>query len=420
MSPPAASADTHLAHLYAISQVFAGLDETARPLDAAVGILARAMKLRCVILLDQHGDHATRTVWGEAGSSRQHRAARAQLSTASRLMFDATAPSVLLEEPGATPLPLLPHSPHRPQFIVLPLGVEAQAPFGTILVERDQQWDLDDVRFLGAAAQQLTLAIDRARHDRARRDDAERQRSLYDEAQKALHARDDILAIVSHDLRNPLATMIMSADLLLDLKPGEAWQREVPLAVARVHRAGQQMERLITDLLDFASIEAGHLAVARKPESPSALIDEALAGLAAVARAAQLVLRSTAPPGLPRIAGDRDRLLQVLGNLISNAIKVTRPPGEITLGAEVDGPFVRFTVTDTGSGIAAGDLGHLFERYWRSPSAPYRGTGLGLAVAAGLVEAHGGHIWADSALGRGSAFHFTVPTVTEELRNRPR
>ena len=234
---------------------------------------------------------------------------------------------------------------------------------------------------------------------------------LYRQAQLAIHMREQILTIVSHDLKNPLATILLTADVLSRRGVPQERRRGLPLAVGRLRRAADRMLRLIDDLLDFASIETGRLAIHREPQYPGPLIEETLASFESTAQEHQVHLKGEIQADLPQLLCDRDRILQVFSNLIGNAIKVSPKGGHITLLVEADGAETRFTVSDEGPGIGPDDLQHLFERYWRSDHVVYKGTGLGLAIARGIVAAHGGRIWAESELGRGATFRFSVPNV---------
>jgi signal transduction histidine kinase len=223
--------------------------------------------------------------------------------------------------------------------------------------------------------------------------------------------REHVLAVVSHDLRNPLGTILLTTALLAQPEEPGAQREELSRSVGRVQRAAERMQRLIEDLLDFASIEAGRLAIKREPQDPASMIHETLASFEGVAQKQRLRLTANVAPLLPKLECDRDRILQVLSNLVSNATNVTAEGGQITLRVEARGHDILFAVSDDGPGISQEDAEHLFERYWRSVDAPYKGSGLGLAIAKGIVNAHGGRIWVESELGRGATFLFTIPAA---------
>jgi len=238
---------------------------------------------------------------------------------------------------------------------------------------------------------------------------ADENSRLYDQAQKAVRAREQILEMVSHDLKNPLGTILLTASLLPDIRESDERQPVVPQAVGRIRRSAQSMLRLIEDLLDFASIEAGRLAIKCEPQDAGALVREALASIENLARDKQLRFTAEIEPQLRAVCCDRERIHQVLTNLIGNAAKVTPDGGEISVFVAARGQHVLFTVSDTGPGISHEDAKHLFERYWRSDETAYKGTGLGLAIASAIVGAHGGEIWVESELGRGATLLFTLP-----------
>ncbi|WP_437590930.1 sensor histidine kinase [Sorangium sp. So ce1000] len=230
---------------------------------------------------------------------------------------------------------------------------------------------------------------------------------LYRAAERAIHARDDVLGIVAHDLRNPLGTMLMQAALLRHLSP----QADGPCrkAAERIERAGTRMNRLIQDLLDVTRMEAGRLCIEQKAEPVGQLVTDAVEAQKPLAASVPVELMLRVDPDLHEVWADRDRLLQVFENLIGNAIKFTRPGGSISVGAASREGGVLCWVADTGAGIHEEDLPHVFDRFWQARKAGRRGAGLGLPIVKGIVEAHGGRIWVESALGRGSTFFFTIP-----------
>jgi signal transduction histidine kinase len=234
---------------------------------------------------------------------------------------------------------------------------------------------------------------------------------LYERANEAVRGRDQVLAVVSHDLGNPLSIIVGSADLLEAALPAAARSGRVTAALDRISRSATRMTRLIADLLDFASIQAGRFAIERAPVDPASLVGEAAAGFEETAKAKEVLLAICPADVLPRVSCDRDRVVQVLSNLLSNAIKVSPAHGHIEVRAESRGGEVVFAVSDTGPGIATEDLDHIFERFWRAREVGYRGTGLGLAIARGIVEAHGGRIWAESPPGAGATILFTLPAA---------
>jgi signal transduction histidine kinase len=220
------------------------------------------------------------------------------------------------------------------------------------------------------------------------------------------------MAVVAHDLRNPLNTMTMAAQFLLDISSSEKTTERRNLEVIR--RAADRMNRLIGDLLDVKRIESGRLSIEPRPEDVIAVVCDAVEMLRPLAKSSSLRLRPVFEDNLPRILVDPSRIQQVLSNLIGNAIKFTPAGGAITVRAEQTADGVRIAVTDSGPGIAAEELPHVFGRFWQGRRTDRRGLGLGLAIAKAIVEAHGGRIWVESHLGTGSTFFFTVPAVPGE------
>ena len=228
---------------------------------------------------------------------------------------------------------------------------------------------------------------------------------MYDDARRAIDAREEVLKVVSHDLRNPLNTISMSADLMLEVALSEQ-TRVKQLSI--IKRAGERMNRLIQDLLDVTKLEAGRLGIAPRPIAPAAVIHEAVEMLRPLAAEKGIRMESVVADDLPVIAADAGRVLQVLSNLVGNAIKFTPAGGSVTLRVARAGGDVRFCVADTGSGISPEQLPRIFGRFWQADPTDRRGIGLGLAIAKGIVEAHGGRIWVESRVGEGTSFYFTL------------
>ena len=243
-----------------------------------------------------------------------------------------------------------------------------------------------DVRFVDQVAQRVALAIENAR--------------LFAEARHAIQVRDDVIGIVAHDLRNPLGSIMLQAGLLRPV-PDERSQK----TAESIERSASRMSRLIDDLLDVTRIEEGGLSV----EQVRVATAPAITYIVDAQEAAGSELRTDVAPDVPDVWADRDRLLQILDNLVGNAVKFTEPGGRITVGAAPRGDEVLFWVADSGPGIAPDDLPHVFDRFWQAQKGRRSGAGLGMAIAKGLVEAHGGTIWVHSTLGRGTTVFFTMP-----------
>ncbi len=401
-----------LAQLYELSKLFARFETLSETFGPALAIAARSLSLRSAILMESADPKVNLTIWPEKG--------RFGTSTKVARAHAHAAYQYLVAPPGPEAVTGSSLGADTSRFIVIPITVAYERTFGILQFEGEVPFDEADLKFAIAIAGQLATALDRHRSWRrdlahlgeaeARRAAAEEERERYrllaEEARRAVGMREQILAIVSHDLRSPLATIQLAASMLGDenVRP----ERRAALPV-RIQRSVLQMTRLIEDLLDFASIEAGKLAVKRHLQKADPLLGETLAAYEGAASEKQIQLSSYVDPQLPTVAFDRGRVLQVLSNLVGNAVKVTREGGEIALALTAMGNVLVFAVSDTGPGISDDDARHLFDRYWRADSVEYKGTGLGLSIASGIVRAHGGKIWVDSVLGQGSTFYFTVP-----------
>lgn len=283
-------------------------------------------------------------------------------------------------------------------LLIVPL-VAGDRTIGAMTIGVDahrRQLDSSDLALARAIADRASLAIENAR--------------LYDAARHASAIRDDVLSVVSHDLRNPLSAVAMCARTLLDQPSLEEDER------CRLYQstldAVDWMHHLMEDLLDAASLDAGHLSVTPKPQSAPQLVERALRMLATHAAAEGVFMATEIDPATPLVYADDARIVQVLTNLIGNGIKYTPPGGRVMVGAAPRGAEVLFWVRDTGAGIAPEHLGHVFDRFWHLRGASRsRGTGLGLTIARGIVGAHAGRIWVESTVGGGSTFSFTLPAI---------
>jgi PAS domain S-box-containing protein len=239
------------------------------------------------------------------------------------------------------------------------------------------------------------------------------ERSLRALAEAAVQAREDVLAVVSHDLRNPLSTIAMAASLLTDteltLTPE---QQRHQLSV--IERTARRMNRLIRDLLDVARIEGGRFTVNRRCESATPLAMEAKESYRQIAQERDVELTCDVEEALPEVCVDRDRVMQLLGNFLGNAIKFTPPGGRVVIRAQrSESGGVRFSVTDNGPGIPQSDLPHVFSRFWQAKNTAHLGSGLGLAIAHGIAQAHDGRVWVDSSPAERTTFYFEIPAAKD-------
>lgn len=236
---------------------------------------------------------------------------------------------------------------------------------------------------------------------------------LYRHAQQATRSRDEVLGIVSHDLRSSLSTISLCAGALADPVPASV--EGVRAMAEAIRHSTEHAQAMIADLVDVTSLEAGSLALHRTRVRPEHVLDRAHEAFAQAMERGGLEFRLACDAELPAVNADEARLLQVLFNLLSNALRHTRPGGVITVSASAnDSPTaVVFRVEDTGRGIPATELPYVFDRFWQSHRSQRGGAGLGLAIAKGLVDSHGGSFAVTSVPGAGSAFSFTVPVAEE-------
>ena len=255
----------------------------------------------------------------------------------------------------------------------------------------------------------------RRRLEREREALLEREREARAAAEAAAHERDAVLGIVSHDLGAPLSTIALGASALGSREQTFEVRQK---AVALIEQAVDYMQHLIRDLSDVASIEAGHLALDQGDADPAAIVARVAEMLEGAAADRGVSLKTRVAAGLPAIRADAARVIQALTNLVTNAVQFTERGGSVTVRAEGDDTGVRFSVEDTGQGIAADDLPHVFDRYWQKRHRANRhGTGLGLAITSGIVEAHGSALHAESRVGVGSRFSFTIPAADQLTRS---
>jgi signal transduction histidine kinase len=265
----------------------------------------------------------------------------------------------------------------------------------------------EDRRMVDSMASRATAAI----YQQMLRRDAEQRAT---EAREAVRLRDQVLAIVSHDLRNPVGAVKLAAGLLLERARAEGERRQIK-QLETIQRAASRMEHLIGDLLDMASIHVGKLKIQRCAQSAEALIQEAAEPCDAMAPALGLQFAVEQDVAGLFVDCDHQRILQVFSNLLGNAFKFCRRGDRIAVRAHRDGNEIRFEVADTGPGIPPEERPHVFEPYWSTDRHGKRGTGLGLFIARAVIDAHRGKLWVEGEPGDGTTFFFTLPIAASNI-----
>lgn len=231
---------------------------------------------------------------------------------------------------------------------------------------------------------------------------------LHKKLYKSIKDREELLAIVSHDLKNPLSAVLLYAQTLPQIKVTD--KEKFSDLSNKIQHAIKQMQRLIADLLDFSKIQVGVLSIQRQKEKPETLILRTFEIMKPLANEKEIEFTYDANPNLQPILCDKERILQTLLNLVENAIKFTPNKGRIHISVIQDKGGLKFSVSDNGPGILEENLPFIFNQYWQAQSSKTSGAGLGLSIAKGIVEAHGGKIWVESQLKVGTTFYFFLPS----------
>jgi PAS domain S-box-containing protein len=314
----------------------------------------------------------------------------------------ATGRAIMIESCATDTLIFAEHEPlvfscQAQSLMYIPL-IARQAKLGVMTLLMTQ----GGRRFCDAdfeAAQELALRIATA-IDNGR---------LQEQLKRTVRDRDDLLAFVSHDLRNPLTGVFLTTETLLRSAPPNE-RRRGWVHLERILRGVQQVRRMVDDLLDVSSIDAGHFVPHSADHDVDGILQEAVEMHVATADKQKLALGISSLRSGLRARCDRPRVIQVLSNLIGNAVKFTPAGGAVTLAARADDQNrVVVAVADTGPGILPDRLPHVFERYWQAEDGAHKGRGLGLYIAKGIIEAQGGTIWVESKVDQGSTFFFTLP-----------
>lgn len=316
------------------------------------------------------------------------------LRTGKPLLFPVVTPEVVaIYAPGET-YERLWRQMRVHSCIVAPIA-GSRGPLGTIVL-----FQSESTRTYGAADVEVAVELGR------RAGIAMENARLYTQAQEAIRARDEMLAIVSHDLRNPLSTIVLGATAVLQ---SEELGPHSTKRVEMIQRAASRMEHLLRDLLDTASLQVGRLAIDKRPEDLASLVAEVADGYEQIAHDKSVTLRRECHLAGVVLACDRGRMMQALGNLLGNAVKFSRPGDTVSLSCFATADAVQLAVRDTGPGIAPQDLPHIFLPYWSGKRHAIEGTGLGLYICKGIVEAHDGRLEVESTLGVGTTFTVTLP-----------
>jgi PAS domain S-box-containing protein len=281
--------------------------------------------------------------------------------------------------------------------LVVPL-VGRDYPIGVLeLYSSSRKFDHDHIVLAEDLSRRAALALDNAR--------------LHEQVMFGLAARDDMIGIVSHDLRNPVNAVKMLTGAILSSEKRAQLPADVVEYSSIIRQAAEQMDSLIRDLLDMTRVEAGRLHVDQVPTEVAEFLDDALRTLVPVASAKGIELHLAVEKDLPQARIDRERIRQAISNLIGNSVKFSPRDTIIELAAKKSDGEVLISVKDHGPGMTADHVAHAFDRFWQSKRTDREGAGLGLAITRGIVDAHGGRIWVESAVGKGSTFYFTLPTV---------
>ncbi|WP_394846783.1 ATP-binding protein [Pendulispora brunnea] len=274
-----------------------------------------------------------------------------------------------------------------------------------IMADSDRHYGSRELAIAQDVARRAAMALDNAR--------------LYEAAQIAIRARDDILAMVSHDLKQPLNGIVLATSTAeARLKDSAESKANGLLQIAL--RSARRMDRLLSDLLDCSSIQSGHLPIRKSETTVSKLFADVETAFSAQAMQKNIRLEIHSPREAIWLSCDEERIHQVLSNLITNAVKFTDEGGLITLRTEKRGENIVFLVSDSGVGISEAQMPRLFERFWQAEETSQKGRGLGLFIAKGIVSAHEGRIWVESQLGRGTTFFVSLPMGNVHARNGAR
>jgi signal transduction histidine kinase len=337
-------------------------------------------------------------MYAPRGLRAPHPVLRAMARGEARLVRDVDETLIRAIAQDADHLALL-HELAPVSLLVVPMQARGRT-FGSMVMVTtrvsNRRYLPSDVAIARETARRAALAVDHAR--------------MFTAAERAARGREAVLAMVSHDLKNPLSTIMMASQLLLEeLVPADAAHSVERIQLSAIRRSANRMRRLVGDLLDASALEAGRLHVAFASHPLAQLLEEVRDVLQPLASEKGVRLDIAPCEHVQELNVDRERLLQVFANLGGNAIKFTPLGGCVSISGTTTDSIAVFEVSDTGPGISPDDIPHIFDRFWQAHETARLGTGLGLTIAKGIVESHGGRIEAISAQGSGSTFRFTIP-----------
>lgn len=281
-------------------------------------------------------------------------------------------------------------SPHQKRVVKKAIGATQRLTEKAALGEREQI-KRDYMKVLAAERRETDEALQQERHH----------------SDLKIQSRDETLGMIAHDLRNYLNAIGLKAEFLVK---GLAKDPLVfTKTVGEIGKSCRIMGRWANDLVDISSIETRSVSMQRTVCDPAQIVNAACETFLSMATQKGVRLSIRVPEERQPIFADRDRLIQVLSNLLDNALKFVPPEGKITVALESAGDFMRFSITDSGPGIPEKDRSRIFDKYWHATQGRVRGTGLGLFICKRIVDAHDGQISVESEVGRGSTFAFTIP-----------
>lgn len=345
-----------------------------------------------------------------------------EIMSKTNYFFELAAPAVALRQRGASSAAVYSYfsekaAPRNSEIngLLRKLGdrerVDLEAAESRVTKTID--WVIGILSFLALFALVLVTIIGRliVKALRQKRLYDENQQSLLEQEQRMSRARKEAVEIVAHDLKNPLGTISMSLDMMLEESDQFAGEFKTGLQIAQ--RSTESMGRLIKDILDHAKIEADQLVLEKVSCDIQKLLNDLSLRFEQQASAKDLQFFISVPNSLPAVDCDLSRLEQVITNLVGNAIKFTPTGGKVIVSASVQRGDLTVAVEDSGPGLEPAEIEHVFERFWQVRKTAQQGTGLGLAICKAIIEKHGGKIWVESQKGHGSRFLFSLPVATQ-------